>query len=96
MQRDDRMYFFVPCYRGLEYPWILVSAWILEPMPRRYQGATKFLGSQKLYADFYRTGGRNPNPCIVQGSPVVEGKTGELLEAQVMKGLVCRAESVVF
>ena len=52
MQRDDRMYFFVPCYRGLEYPWILISAWILEPMPRRYQGATKFLGSQKLTFGF--------------------------------------------
>lgn len=42
-------------YKGLEHPQILVSAWILEPIPHRYQGMNvdKFLGNQKLYTEFW-------------------------------------------
>lgn len=84
-----------PFYRELEPPWILVSAWVLKPIPHRYLGAAKFLRSQKLYADFSCARG-TPNLCIVQGSPVVGDKAGELLEAQVMQAPVCTAASLVF
>lgn len=85
----------VPFYRELEPPWILVSGWVLAPVPHRYLRAAKFLGSQKLYADFSCAGG-TPNLCIVYGSPVIGAKAGELLEAQVMQVPVCIAVSIVF
>lgn len=58
-------------YRGLEHPQTLVSAGVLEPIPCRYQGKTKFGGSQKLYSNFQlQREVSTPNPNIVQGSIV--------------------------
>lgn len=54
---------------------------ILEPIPGGYQGTTvKFVGSQKLCADFRLHGERGIStsepPPIVQRSPVINGSRG--------------------
>lgn len=48
-------------YSGLEHPWILVPAGVLEPISCRYQGTTVFINTI--------TPTQHPEPSLFQGPP---------------------------
>ena len=64
---------YIILYKEPEHPWISVSTWALEAIPGGYCWMTvvKFLGSQKLHADFLLHGDQHPGPPRVQGSTIV-------------------------
>lgn len=86
MGAEGRLYALIyALYRGLEHPWIWVSAGVLEPIPHEYQGTAKFWGSQKLYADVFTVQGWEVllTLHVVQGSTAVEDKAGEHVEPRL-------------
>lgn len=60
LQRADCVYTIL--YTGLERPWILVSAGVLEPIPHGHQGAIKFVRVQSYMQVFDCTRYQGPKP----------------------------------